>query len=106
AWVSYGLAVLSKEHAVLAPLAALPVYILVARPARGKLAAIAAGALLLVAAAGGVLYLRYGEILGKPFDEFSHLYIDQLAKLSPAAERDTYALSIMNEAWLFFRYGF
>jgi Tfp pilus assembly protein PilF len=104
--VSYAFAVLSKEHAVLAPLAALPVYILVARPSRGRLAAIAAGMLVLVAAAGGVLYLRYGEILGKPFDEMSHLYLDQLAKLDPGAQRNAYPLSIMNEAWLFFRYGF
>jgi len=102
----YLLAVLSKENAVLAPLAALPVYVLVARPGRRRLAAVVAGLTVLAAAAGGVLYLRYGEILGKPFDEFSHLYLDQLAKLDPAAGRHAYPLSIMNEAWLFFRYGF
>ncbi len=106
ALASYVLAVLSKENAVLAPLAALPVYVLVARPDRRRLAAVAAAAVALALAAGGVLYLRYGEILGKPFDEFSHLYIDQLSKLDPAAGRDAYPLSIMNEAWLFFRYGF
>jgi len=104
--VSYACAVMSKEHAVLAPLAALPVYSLVARPAPRRLAVVAACGLVLVAIAGGVLYLRYGEILGKAFDEFSHLYLDQLAKLDPEAGRHAYPLSIINEAWLFFRYGF
>lgn len=102
----YACAVLSKEYAVLAPLAALPVYVLVARPGPRRLAAIAAGGAVLVAVAGGVLYLRYGEIIGKPFDEFSRLYLDQLAKLDPEAGRHAYVLSILNEAWLFFRYGF
>src|SRR5215831_16397885 len=104
--VCYVCAVMSKEHAVLAPLAALPVYILVARPAPRRLAVVAAGGLALVAIAGAVLYVRYGEILGKAFDEFSHLYLDQLARLDPEAGRHAYALSIINEAWLFFRYGF
>jgi tetratricopeptide (TPR) repeat protein len=101
----YALAVASKEHAVLAPLAALPVFILVARPSPRRLAILAACGALLIALAGALLYTRYGEILGKPFDEYSHLYLDQLAKLAPEAPRQAWLLSIVNEAWLFFRYG-
>src|SRR6185369_7159518 len=56
-------------------------------------------------AAGAILYLRYGDILGKAFDEFSRLYLDQLAKLNPDARTHAYGLSILNETWLFFRYG-
>jgi tetratricopeptide (TPR) repeat protein len=105
ALVSYALAVLSKEHAVLAPLAAIPVYILVARPSGRRLAILAASGSVLVAIAGALLYQRYGEILGKAFDEYSHLYLDQLSKLDPSARANAFPLSILNEAWLFFRYG-
>jgi protein O-mannosyl-transferase len=101
----YALAVLSKEHAILAPLAAVPLYILVARPSAKRLAALAAGGGVLVAVAAGLLYQRYGEILGTPFDEYSHLYLDQLSRLDPSARRNAFPLSILNEAWLFFRYG-
>lgn len=101
----YGAAILSKEHAVLAPLAAIPVFILVERPRARRLAVLAAVGIALIALAGGALYLRYGDILGKPFDEYSHLYLDQLARLDPAAPGHAWLLSIVNEAWLFFRYG-
>ena len=101
----YGLAVLSKEHALLLPLAAVPLYIVVARPPARRLALMAALGAVFITLAGGALYLRYGEILGKPFDEYSRLYLDQLARLNPVAPRLAFPLSILNEAWLFFRYG-
>lgn len=101
----YALALTSKEHAVLAPLAAVPVYILVARPSARRLAMISAAGAALVALAGFALYQRYGEILGKPFDEFSQLYLQQLSALDPAAARNAWPLSIMNQSYLFFEYG-
>lgn len=102
----YVLAILSKEHAVLAPLAAIPLYILVERPTPRRLAVLVAIGVALAGVAGGVLYARYGEIIGKPFDEYSNLYLDQLARLNPAAREHPWGLSVLNEAWLFFRYGF
>ena len=105
ALVCYAFAVLSKEHAILAPLAAVPVYILVARPGGRRLALLAATGGVLVAIAAAVLYQRYGQILGKAFDEYSHLYLEQLSKLDPGARANAFPLSILNEAWLFFRYG-
>ena len=105
ALASYALAVLSKEHAILAPLAAVPLYIVVARPPGKRLALIAAAGLAVVCVAGLVLRLKYGEILGKPFDEYSHVYLAQLARLNPDAARLAYPLSIENQAWLFFEYG-
>jgi protein O-mannosyl-transferase len=105
ALICYALAVLSKEHAVLAPLAAIPVYILVERPSGRRLALLAAGGGVLVTIAAALLYQRYGSILGTPFDEYSHLYLDQLSRLDPDARRRAFPLSIINEAWLFFRYG-
>lgn len=105
ALVCYVLAVLAKEHALMAPLAAVPVYILVARPSGRKLALIATVGGLLVAAMATVLALRYGEIIGKPFDEYSRIYLEQLALLGPDVEKNSYVLSIFNQAWLFFKYG-
>jgi protein O-mannosyl-transferase len=101
----YALAVACKEHAILAPLAALPIYIVAVRPSRLRLAAIAGAGAVVVGIAALILSRRYGDVLGKPFDEYSHVYLAQLARLSPDAERHAYAFSIMNEAWLFFRYG-
>jgi tetratricopeptide (TPR) repeat protein len=102
----YVLAVMSKEHALMAPLAALPVYILVARPPLKKLALIGGAGTVLVAAAAAVLTLRYGEIIGNPFDQFSRVFLAQLATLGPDVERHAWPLSILNQAWLFFKYGF
>jgi tetratricopeptide (TPR) repeat protein len=102
---SYALAVMSKEHAILAPLAAVPLYILVSRPSAKRLAVLALAVAAIVGAASYALLLRYGEIIGKPFDEFSHVYLAQLARLDPDAVRNAWPLSILNQAWLFFEYG-
>ncbi|MDQ1314260.1 MAG: hypothetical protein QG662_369 [Pseudomonadota bacterium] len=111
-WVSlfaalacYVLAVMSKEHAIMAPLAALPVYILVARPSLRKLALIGGAGAVLVGVAAAVLALRYGEIIGKPFDAFSRTFLAQLTALGPDVEKNAYPLSILNQTWLFFKYG-
>lgn len=104
--VAYLLAVLSKEHAIMAPLAAVPVYILVARPSPRRLLVLALGGSLLVAAVGAMLAIRYGEIIGKPFDEYSRIYVAQLSGLGRDIEHHAYPLSIFNQAYLFFKYGF
>lgn len=101
----YVLAVLSKEHALMAPLAALPVYILVARPSLKRLALIGGTGAAMVGVAAAVLALKYGEIIGNPFDEFSKVFLAQLATLGPDVERNAYLLSVFNQAWLFFKYG-
>ncbi|HET7731219.1 MAG TPA: tetratricopeptide repeat protein [Usitatibacter sp.] len=105
AFFSYALAVLSKEHAVLAPLVALPLYVLIARPTRRRLAAITAGVAAVMGAAAWVLALRYGRVIGQPFDEFSRVYLAQLAALDPRTPERAYALSIINQCWLFLEYG-
>jgi lipoprotein NlpI len=105
AFACYALAILSKEYAVLLPLAAVPVYIVVARPPARRLAALSAGGAVLVGLAAFALYSRYGEIIGKPFDENSRIYLEQLAALQPGADRNAYGLSILNQAYLFFHYG-
>ena len=103
--ISYALAVISKEHAVLAPLAALPVYIVVARPSRARLATVGIVTATLIAGAAALLWRRYGYIFGTPFDEYSRAYLAQLAALDPDAPRRAWPLSIVNQCWLFFEYG-
>ena len=105
ALVCYVLAVMSKEHAILAPLAAVPLYVVIARPSRRRLAGIAAMGLVLVGAAAAVLLVRYGEIIGKPIDEYSHVYLAQLSTLDPKATQHAFGLNVINQAYLFFHYG-
>jgi len=101
----YVLAVASKEHAVLAPLVALPLYVIAARPTPRRLVLNLGAVILLIAAAAFVLWLAYGEIIGRPFDEYSHVYLAQLAALDPQSVDRAYGLSVLNQMWLFFHYG-
>ena len=103
--VAYVLAIASKEHAILAPLAALPLFILARRPGLRQALPLAAGVILLAGAAGALLAAQYGEILARPFDLWSQVYMRQLSEQNPDAGRNAYLLSVMNQAWLFFRYG-
>lgn len=105
ALLSYALAVASKENALFAPLAALPVYIVMVRPSPRQLSRVAGAGLALAGFGALVLWQKYGRIVAQPFDEYSHVYLAQLAKLDPDAKKHAYLLSVLNEAWLFFRYG-
>ncbi len=105
AFACYVLAVVSKEYAVTAPLAAVPLYILIARPGAKRIAALAAAGAVIMAVTGLVLSWRYGELLGKPFDQYSKVYLAQLDALAPGVEKHAYGLSIVNQTWLFFQYG-
>ena len=101
----YGLAVASKENAILAPLVALPVYLIAARPTPARLAIVAGSGALLLGIAVFLIWKTMGQIFGQAFDEFSRVYLAQLASLNPEAPRHAYSLSIENQAWLFFSYG-
>ena len=102
----YVAAFFSKEHSVLAPLAALPIYIVIARPPVRRLAIVGVVFVAVLAPAGLFLASRYGNILGNPFDEYSIAYLSQLAALDRDAPGRAYPLSVVNQAWLFFEYGF
>jgi protein O-mannosyl-transferase len=101
----YVAAVLSKEHALLAPLAAVPLYVVVARPPARRLALLGIAGAAMIAAFVAAFWPRYGYMLGAPIDEYSKVYIAQLARLSPEAGRHAFGLSILNQAYLFFQYG-
>lgn len=102
----YLAAVASKEHAILVPLATLPVLVVALRPNRRQLAMGLLAGVALVGVIATILALRYGDILGKAFDPFSHVYLAQLAALGPDVREHAFLLSVVNQAYFFFQYGF
>ena len=106
ALLSYVAAVLSKEHAVMVAAMAVPLYIHVHRPSWKTVATIAGASTALIAVAAVVFFGIYGELIGKLFDQRSLDFAQQLERLSPGITQRMYPLSILNEAALFFAYGF
>lgn len=106
ALVSYIAAVLSKEYAVMAAGLVLPLYIHVKRPGWKTIAIIGAVTLTVVAAVMVALLTVYGHLVGQMFDQRSRDFAQQLDQLHPGVAQLIYPLSILNEAALFFVYGF
>lgn len=106
ALVSYVLAVMSKEQAFVAAGLAVPLYVFVIRPDWKRTALIVAASLVLVLIAAAVLFQVFGSILGVTFDTNSRLLAQQLEALSPGVSARLFSLSIVNQAALFFYYGF
>ncbi len=101
----YLLAVAAKEHAVSAVLLTVPLYIYVKRPPWGRVLRVSLAAVLVLAGVGAILYARYGSMVGTVFDETSRAYALQLEQQRPGIGAQLYALSVINQAGLFFRYG-
>jgi len=101
----YAAAVLSKEHAVTAILLAVPLYVFIRRPAPKQLFVVTGVAASILLLAGAALYAAYGGIVGTVFDETSRAYVAQLETLAPGIGDRLYGLSIVNQATLFFHYG-
>ena len=106
ALVSYVLAVLSKEHAVMTAAMTVPLYIYVCRPGWKRVAAVGGATLVVLTGAVAVLWQLYGNVLGRLFDPQSIALSQQLEALRPGILQQMYPLSILNEAALFFAYGF
>lgn len=105
ALLAYLAALASKEHALLAPLCAAPIYVFIRRPPLRLLLrfVVVGGALTL--AAGGIFALVYGAIVGSAFDEYSKAFLAQLETLSPGIGERAWPLSILNQMHLFTQYG-
>lgn len=106
ALISYILAVASKEHAVTAILLTVPLFVFLKRPSKRRILQISAFAFLVIGLMGMYLYGQYGNLLGSLFDLFSQTYAQQLEALQPGIRQRLYPLSIVNQASLFFHYGF
>ena len=103
--VAYVAAMLSKEYALALPAVAIAMIVLVRRPPAKLLLVMGSVGLVLAATAGWLLYVRYGSIVGRVFDEISVSYLKQLAVTAPGVEKQAYPLSIINQMWLYFEYG-
>ncbi len=103
--LAYVFALGAKEHALLAPLCAVPVYVFVRRPPLKTVALFAAFGAAIALAAGSLFYMVYGRIIGTAFDEFSVAFLKQLDALSPGVGRQAWPLSILNQMHLFTQYG-
>lgn len=102
----YACAVLSKEHAVMAPALAVPLYLFLRRPNLIRLAMIGGAGGVALAVVAFVLHSIYGSIIGVAFDELSKVFVAQLKALDPEIEGRVFQLSVLNQMWLFLRYGF
>ena len=103
--VCYGLAVLSKEHALMTVALAVPLYIYVRRPSWKTTVGVAIGAVAVLGIATGLLLHFYGDLVGSLFDAQSKAYAQQLETLQPGITERMYPLSVLNQAALFFGYG-
>lgn len=101
----YVLAMLSKEHALMAPALAVPLYLFLRRPSPRQTALIIGVSALAVAGVAAILIARYGSIIGVTFDELSRIYVDQLKAIDPDINARVYELSLINQMKLFFGYG-
>ena len=106
ALICYVASALSKEQAALTVAMAVPLYIFVRRPSWKKILLVsAATAVVLLLAVGAVLSL-YGNLIGNLIDNQSVAYLKQLQAIDPNIGSKAYGLSILNQAALFFVYGF
>ena len=106
ALVCYVLAVAAKEHAVSAILLAVPLFVFVRRPNPKQVMLVGLVSGLVFAAMGVVMLNRFGSIVGTVFDETSRAFATQLEQQRPGIAQQLYPLSIINQASLFFHYGF
>jgi tetratricopeptide (TPR) repeat protein len=105
ALLAYIAALAAKEHALLAPLCAVPLYIFIRRPSVHQMLRIGAIGAALALVAGGGFALIYGQIIGVAFDEYSKTFLKQLDELSPGTSEHAWPLSIFNQMHLFTQYG-
>lgn len=102
---SYFLAVWSKEHAAPGVALLIPLYIYWRRPSFKKFQTTGLVLLVLTAAAAVVMVSRKGWVIGAATEDMVHPFLLQLDALRPGASEQVYVLSLINQAWLFFRYG-
>jgi tetratricopeptide (TPR) repeat protein len=101
----YVLAVMSKEHALLIAGMSLPLYVFVARPNWQRAATMFAIATALLGVALAAVMHLLPDIFGQLFDSASRELATQLDRQRPGALGQIFALSLLNEAALFFYYG-
>jgi protein O-mannosyl-transferase len=105
AFMAYGLAVLSKEHSFLLAGLSFPIYVFVLRPNWKKAVLTLTIAVVLLALGAAVLLKVYPGMLSQTFDVTSRQLVAQLELQQAGLTGHVYALSVLNQAGLFFQYG-
>ena len=103
--VSYFLAVLSKEHAVITVGLAVPLYIYIRRPNWKTIALLAVATTILLLGAAALLLRSRESLIGTLVDAQSVAFAQQLEALRPGTTQRIYPLSILNQMGLFWAYG-
>lgn len=103
--LAYGMAVLSKEHAAPGIALLLPLYVYWVRPNNRQLW-LGGVTLSVIALAAAIVFIgAKGWTLGAATEDRVRPFLAQLEGLRPGASESVYWLSLVNQAWLFFRYG-
>lgn len=105
-FILYLLAILSKEHAAPGVALLLPLYIYWQRPNRKHLWLGGGVLLALIVVAAVLLVAKKRWVIGAATEDLVAPFLKQLDALRPGASEQVYALSVINQLWLFFRYGF
>lgn len=104
--VAYIAAALSKEQAALTVAMAVPLFIYIRRPSWKTILYVSGATAIVLALAIGVVLSIYGNLIGNLIDDQSVSYVKQLQAINPDVGGKVYGLSILNQAALFFVYGF
>lgn len=105
AFLFYVLALMSKQQVAFIAGLAFPLYIFLARPSKKRVAVIVAVAVALLGVSLVAIQYLFPNLVGRMIDQESLAFAGQLEKLRPGATGQIYALSVLNEAGLFFYYG-
>ena len=105
ALLCFGLSVLSKEHAFLFAALTFPLYVFVSRPSWKRAASMLVVSAVLLGLAAAWLAAVLPDMVGQVMDSTSGELAAQLDRQRPGVKEQIYALSVLNEAALFFYYG-
>jgi len=105
AFLCYVLALMSKQQVAFIAGLGFPLYIFLTRPSRKQVAVIVALAITLLCISLVSIQYLFPNLVGRIIDVESQVFAGQLDKLQPGALQQIYALSVLNEAALFFYYG-
>lgn len=105
AFICYVLALMSKQQVAFMAGLAFPLYIFLTRPSRKRVTLILVVAVTLLCFSLAAIQHLFPHLVGRMIDENSLVFAGQLDKLRPGALQQIYALSVLNEAALFFYYG-
>jgi hypothetical protein len=104
--IAYGLAVLSKEHAIMAPAVMIALMFLLEAPSRPLFKRVLPSFVLYGLIAIFIVYqVKAKHVLGGAYEMFGTDMLDRLHQQDPGFERGlAYPLSVLTQLYLFFKY--